>query len=214
MSKYKVLYVDEDPADIRRFQLYVHKKDSDKEFEIIPLIPENTLENFIELISEDGYDAIVTDHKLNEQNASISFDGIDLVRAILSQKLDFPCFVLTSFDDEAIMNGDDVNIVYVKGIMDEDGENKVHATFLDKIKHQINHHRAKIESARSELEALIQKEYRDAKDEDRVNELDTYLEKTASIQSTIPVQLKSESSLEVLRKMITNTDELLMKIRG
>ena len=214
MSQYKILFVDEVESDIRRFQRYVRRKDTDEKFELTTLTPENTLDNFMNFFRENKFDAIITDHKLHEENANISFDGIDLVRAIINERADFPCFVLTSFDDEAIINGDDVNIVYIKGLMDTDGENKAHATFLDKIENQIKHHRKKIEDSKTELLQLSRKGYLDAKDEARLIELDTYIEKTTYVPSSLPAHLKSAHHLSELHKMIDNTDKLLAELKG
>ncbi len=216
MAKYKILFVDEVKADIHRFQRYVHRKDIDKKFNLIVEIPENTLENFMEKISNENFDAIITDHKLHEENANISFDGIDLVREILKNKIDFPCFVLTSFDDEAVINGDDVNIVYIKGLMDKDGENKAHATFLDKIENQIKHYKKRIEDSEKELLELMNKsnnQVLNAKEESRLLELDTFIEKSTNQKSSLPQHLKGTKNLDELHKMIDSTDELLAELR-
>ncbi len=216
MAEYKILFVDEVEADIRRFQRYVHRKDIDNKFELVVETPENTLENFMSKINNENFDAIITDHKLHEENANISFDGIDLVREILKEKIDFPCFVLTSFDDEAVVNGDDVNIVYIKGLMDQDGENKAHATFLDKIENQIKHYRKKIRNSEEELSRLIEKssqENLNAQEEARLLELDTFIEKATSKPSALPKHLKSTKNLDKLHKMIENTDKLLEELR-
>ena len=45
MAEYKILFVDEVEAEIRRFQRYVYRKDIEKNFELIVKIPENTLLN-------------------------------------------------------------------------------------------------------------------------------------------------------------------------
>ena len=216
MAKYKILFVDEVEADIRRFQRYVHRKDTEKKFKLIVKIPENTLENFMNEIVDENFDAIITDHKLHEENANISFDGIDLVREILSSKIGFPCFVLTSFDDEAVIHGDDVNIVYIKGLMDRDGENKAHATFLDKIENQIKHYRKRIQNAENELLSLIEKSKKtslNAQEEARLLELDTFIEKSTNQPSSLPKHLKSTKNLDELHKMINNTDTLLDELR-
>ncbi|NYT27668.1 MAG: hypothetical protein H0A76_07070 [Candidatus Thiodubiliella endoseptemdiera] len=86
MKKYKILFVDEVAEDIRRFQRYVEKNDSDKDFELIVMTPENTFKEFLNKIKDEKFDAIITDHKLHEENANISFDGLDLVKAILGEK--------------------------------------------------------------------------------------------------------------------------------
>ncbi|WP_201339389.1 hypothetical protein [Isorropodon fossajaponicum symbiont] len=134
MEKYKILFVDGVEHDINRFKRYVNKNDTDKNFELITIMSENSLKNFMLEIKKENFDAIITDHKLHEENANISFDGLDLVKAILSERINFPCFVLTSFDDEAVADREDVNIVYIKGLMDESAESMAHSTFLDKIK--------------------------------------------------------------------------------
>jgi len=216
MAEYKILFVDEVQADIRRFQRYVHRKDIDNKFELVVETPENTLENFMNKISNENFDAIITDHKLHEENANISFDGIDLVREIQKEKIDFPCFVLTSFDDEAVINGDDVNIVYIKGLMDTDGENKAHATFLDKIENQIKHYRKRIEDSEEELLALSKKSNDkplNADEEARLLELDTFIEKATNQPSSLPENLKSTKNLDELHQMIENTDKLLAELK-
>jgi len=216
MAEYKILFVDEVESDIRRFQRYVHRKDIDKKFNLIVEIPENTLDNFMNKISNENFDAIITDHKLHEENANISFDGIDLVREILKDKMDFPCFVLTSFDDEAVIHGDDVNIVYIKGLMDKDGENKAHATFLDKIENQIKHYRKRIEDSETELLELIEKsneQVLNAQEEARLIELDTFIEKSTNQKSSLPEHLKGTKNLDELHKMIDSTDALLTELQ-
>jgi len=215
MSKYKILYVDEVPYDRRRFQKYIYDHDSEKKF--ITDAPEldAEIDVFLEKIMLENYDAIITDHKLNEENAMIQYDGIDLVDAILKQRADLPCFILTSFDDEAVRDGNDVNIVYIKGLMNSDEENEGHkAKFIDKIENQIKHHRKKIENSKAELLELSTKAYLDAKDEARLIELDTYIEKTTNAPSSLSPQLKSAHNLNELHKMIENTDKLLAELKG
>lgn len=207
MAQYKILYVDEVESERNRFLRYIHKNDDEKEFVTDALEPLPKLEEFLEIILNNNYDAIITDHKLSEANPHIQYDGLELVEAILKNRIDFPCFVLTSFDDDAVRDGDDVNIVYIKGLMtNEEGHL---AKFIYKIKNQIKHHQKKIEKVKEELKGLIKKEYLDAKDEARLLELDTYLEKTTNIKSSLPPQLKSLSHLNELHKMIENTDKLL-----
>lgn len=212
MSKYKILFVDEVESERHRFQRYMHNNDYEKEFETVVLEPLPELDNFIEIILGNNYDAIITDHKLNESNPNIQFDGLELVEAILKNKLDFPCFILTSFDDDAVRDGEDVNIVYIKGLMSTEEGHK--AKFIDKIKNQIIHHKNKISRIRKELEILVSKEYLDAKDEAKLLELDTYLEKVTGINKSIPKQLKSFNNLNELHRMIKNTDKILANFKG
>jgi DNA-binding NarL/FixJ family response regulator len=58
--------------------------------------------SFTNKIRDKRFDAIITDHKLNEENSNISFNGLELVKEILDKTPQFPCFILTSFDSEAV----------------------------------------------------------------------------------------------------------------
>jgi len=217
MAEYKILFVDEVESDIRRFERYVYKKDTDKIFELITKIPENKLDDMLNYFYEQYFDAIITDHKLHEENPNIEYNGIELVQAIQNKMVGFPCFVLTSYDDEAIVQGDDVNIVYIKGLMDTNGEEKAHATFLDKIKNQIIHYKTKIRKAEDELLQLIEKSKNsalDAKEEERLVELDNFISSSLDKESQIPTQLKEYKNLQEIHKMIENTDKLIEKIKG
>ena len=212
MAQYKILFVDEVEAERNRFLRYIHTNDDEKEFETVALEPDAELDKFLEQILSEHYDAIITDHKLSESNSYIQYDGLELIDAILKTRIDFPCFVLTSFDDDAVRDGDDVNIIYIKGLMSSEEGHL--AKFIYKIKNQIKHHRKKINNAKKELEELVKKEYLDASDEARLLELDTYIEKTTNTKASIPPQLKSSSNLAELHKMIENTDYLLTKLKG
>jgi hypothetical protein len=216
MTQYKILFVDEVDSEIRRFERYVNSKDTGtvKEFDLVGLTPQDTLDNFLNEIRDEKFDAIITDHKLNEENSNINFDGLDLVREILDETPQFPCFVLTSFDDEAVIHGEDVNIVYIKGLMDaEDGGR---ANFLDKIKNQILHYRSRISNAEKELLELIKKSNTkdlNAKEEARLLELDGFIEKSTNKKSALPEQLKGTKNLDELHKLIANTDRLLEELK-
>jgi CheY-like chemotaxis protein len=215
MTQYKILFVDEVDEDIRRFQRYVNKEDTDKAFSLVCLTPENTLDNFLNKIRDERFDAIITDHKLNEENSNISFDGLELVKEILDETPQFPCFILTSFDSEAVTQGEDVNIVYIKGLMngDTDGD---HANFLNKIEHQIKHYRSRISNAEKELLKLIEKSNTkdlNAKEEARLLELDGFIEKSTNKKSALPDQLKGTKNLDALHVLIANTDKLLEELK-
>jgi hypothetical protein len=214
MIDYKILFVDEEEESLENFQLYIHERNSDKKIELIAKIPEDKLDELLDYIENETFDAIITDHKLNEKKSSIEYDGIDLVRAIQNKKKNFPCFILTGWDKEAVENGDDANIVYLKNF--EDPEGASHATFLDKIKNQIIKYRKKIKVSEEELVKLIENSNRNklnALDEERLIELDTFIEQATNQKSALPEQLKGTKNLDELHKMIDNTDILLAELR-
>lgn len=213
---YKIIFIDEAPEELGRFQRYIGRKDTEGKFEVIPLEPIEDLNHFIQSILETDCDALITDYMLNEYKSCIGFSGVDLVEKIRSIKTEFPCFVLTSFDDDAVRNSEDVNIIYVKNLMNPDSEKEVKATFMERIENQIKHHRNKINKAREELCSLINKsqtEQLNAQEEERLMVLDTFIEKTINMSSHIPPQLKSKSALNTLYKMISNTDKLIEELK-
>lgn len=220
MSKYKVLYIDESQDDIDDFLDYLESKDTNNSFSIKSLFPAQTLEEMIEIIFEEKSDAIVVDFKLNDLKSSIKYNvpynGVELTERILEIKKDFPCFVITSFDNDAIRVSRDVNLVYIKGILHGNEEKtEARATFIDKIENQILHYQQRIDMAKTELHQLEEKSkdyVLDSSEEARKLELDTILEATTNQKNMIPKQLKSFENLVKLHKLIDNTDQLLKSL--
>lgn len=220
MGGYKVLYIDESQDDIDDFYDYFDAKDTSEKFSVESFFPKPTLDEMIEEILDQKSDAIVVDFKLNDLKSSINYNvpytGVQLVEKILEIKKDFPCFVITSFDNDAIKASKDVKLVYFKGIMHGDEEKtEAKANFIDKIENQILHYRQAIESAIVEVNQLEEKakmEKLNAVDEARIVELDTFLEATFHQQNMVPRQLKSYDNLEKLHKLIESTDELLKNL--
>jgi DNA-binding NarL/FixJ family response regulator len=210
---YRVVIVDEDDDDISRLQLYVHKNDREKKFTVIPITPKPSFEETLEEILSSNLDAIVSDYRLNEYKANITYDGISLVNAILERKADFPCFVLTSFDDDAVKDSEDVNIVYIKGIMN--GESNAKITFLERIERQIQKHQYRINESVAKLDELIaikQTRTLDAKEEDQFVELSHFLDKAIVGNDSIPRVFYSNDTNSKLDEIINKTDELLKMI--
>lgn len=212
---YKILFVDEVDADIRTFQRYVHKQDTNKEFELVTKKPISDLDELIEGIFAEGVDAVISDYQLAEYQSDISYTGVELIEKIFKKKHDFPCFVMTSHDDDAVATSSDVNIVYIKGLMNK--EENVNITFLERVKTQIDHYRVRVTTFTKEFNGLLDKGKAGsltASEETRLVELDYILEKSLSNESKIPPQLKEQTTLTKLHKLIDNTDLLFKKWDG
>jgi len=212
---FKILFIDEVDDDIRRFQRFVYLHDTNKKFNVIAQIPDDNLDNFVEYILHEKFDAIISDYQLAEYKSSITYTGIDLIESILKRKENFPCFVMTSHDDMAVATSSDVNIVYIKALMNK--EDNVRITFLERVEKQIENYRAKLLADQNEFDQLIDKSKESnltASEEERLEELDTFLEKAMDKESQIPPRLKRKSTLEDLHKLIENTDLLLKNIES
>jgi len=206
MTKFKVAYIDEDESDIRRFRRF-----ADDFFNVIPLIPDRDIERTVFNIFEQKVDAIIADFELSEQNVSIHYNGAELVRFILEEREQFPVFILTSYEEDAVSKGDDVNIVYEKNIMN-DGE-----TFLVKVKSQIEKYIHRLETAESRIFELTEKSKTstlDAYEEEELFKLDAMIEKAFDKKSKIPENLKRANNSEELMELLKKVDNLTRRIES
>ena len=101
---YNILFIDEESTQHDQFMDYFEQVCP----EIVPQceFPLATVDEMLQRIEELSPDAVVTDFRLNEMRIDIhynvKYNGIDLINAIREQREGFPCFVITSFDDEAV----------------------------------------------------------------------------------------------------------------
>lgn len=215
---YKIAFIDELDADTRTFQRYVHKNNANlsEKFEVVPLEPTSGIDDLIEILMGLDLDAIITDFKLNEYKPDVTYSGVQLVEKFLEYRKRFPCFVLTSFDDDAVKESEDVNIIYIKSIM-RGNEEKARITFLERVEEQIKHYRAKLRKDEEEFESLINKAETaelDGKEEERLLELDSILESSLSKKHKVPDRIKDKDYINSLRKLIENTDDLLNQLKA
>jgi HPt (histidine-containing phosphotransfer) domain-containing protein len=204
--KYKIAYIDEDQSDTRRFQRFSHNF-----FEVIPFTPKDSIEETCNEILENHVDAIVSDFDFAEQLSTVHYDGTDLVSLFLKKREGFPVFILTSYEDDAISKGEDVNIIYEKKEMDE-GEQ-----FLERIKAQIEKYKHKLESNENRLLELIaesKKRKLDAFEKQEIAELDSKIEKALDKESQIPNVLRDDKEATELSELLKKVDELAKKLEG
>ena len=214
--EYKVIFIDEEQEQQELFQDYMEAVAD--QIEVTCIFPKAEMEEMLQEIDERHPDAIVTDYLLNDIKEyvkyNVSYTGVELVRQYREMRPDFPCFIITSFDNDAVSETDDVNLIYVKNILNNKEEGvKVH--FYDKIKEQISKYQKSIELAKNELHSLLTKKEDgdiDPTQEQRIIELDDFLEKSLDNYSALPSEMKKVSNLDKLTSMIAKVDELLEKI--
>jgi DNA-binding NarL/FixJ family response regulator len=218
---YRLLFIDEEKDDIDDFKDYIEEKDLDGVFEVIAINPLEDLETMMEKVMSLHPDAVVTDFMLNEIKTSITYNvpytGTELISAISSQRENFPCFVMTSFDDRAVGESEDVNTVYIKGILHgTEKETKAKANFLDRIKNQIIHYRAKIENAEKRLLELIEKnktEKLSAPEEEELIDLDSIIERALDKRFKVTKIAKQGVESESLKELLAEVDALVKKLK-
>ncbi len=217
---YKIIFIDEQKTDIDDFKDYVDETNSNEKFEVIGEFPQEELEEMIQVIFKHNPDAIVTDFMLNEMKDDIKYNvpynGVQLVQEILTIRESFPCFVMTSFDDNAIKASDDVNLVYIKNILHgSEKAAKVKANFLQRVESQIIHYKIKITNAERELNRLLElrnSNKANIEDEEAIIRLDHFLETSIDKRNAIPEEYKSLSNTKRLTEIISKVDELLKKV--
>ncbi|VEI62275.1 hypothetical protein [Serratia rubidaea] len=216
---YRILFIDEETDAIDEFKDYADETTTSEQIEVIDEFPQASLDEMIETIIKINPDAVITDFMLNEKKTSINYgveyNGIDLVKRFISIRDGFPCFVMTSFDDDAVKESDDVNIVYIKDILHSEKNSNVKASFLEKVVSQITHYRAKIDNYEKELKKLIEIRKMGkatVAEENRIIELDHFLEQSVDRKSSIPKEFKELSNTQRLQEILSKVDSLLSKV--
>ncbi|WP_213810883.1 hypothetical protein [Jeotgalicoccus sp. WY2] len=126
---FKVAYLDDEEAVIRQFQISTMDKLD---------IPDNELtddiESIIFMLKEEKYDALIMDYSLNDTKDGINFTGIDVINKVFEEMEDFPCFILTSFEETAEEGNINPDMIYSKSDVLGDS-----ARFVRKIIRKINY---------------------------------------------------------------------------
>jgi DNA-binding NarL/FixJ family response regulator len=216
---YKILFIDEEKETLEDFEDFVEKSPLKAKLNPITMFPLADLYEMMESIIKIAPDAIISDYRLNELKTDIKYNvpynGVDLVEEFQSIRNNFPCFVLTALDDEAVNNSNDVNIVYVKNILYNKEEGNAKAKFLDRVISQIEHYKNRIESYKNELTELIEirkKGEADISIESKIIALDDKLEKSINGKSVIPEEFKTLTNSNKLDNILSKVDQLLKKL--
>ncbi len=216
---YKILFIDEEKDTLEDFEEFVEDFPSKVELKPLTSFPLASKDEMIEHIIKLAPDALVVDFRLNEMKNDIKYNvpynGVDLVEEYQSIRNNFPCFVLTALDDEAVNQSEDVNIVYIKNILYNKEEGNAKAKFLDRVLGQIEHYKSRIENAKIELAELVSLRKAGKADiniESKIIELDDFLEKSIDAKNSIPSEFKTLSNSNRLDSILNKVDELLKKI--
>lgn len=213
MTKFKIAYVDESREEIEKFQRFCYPN-----FDVVPIYPNPSKDKTCSEILENHVDAVICDFEFSEQMSDIKYDGTDLITLILSKREGFPVFILTSFEDEAMRKGDDVNIIYEKGekyITDETGKISRNESLLERIKLQIEKYKHKLETDERRILELIaesNKRILNSAEIEELAELDSKIEKTLDIESRIPNILRESKEASDLSELLKRVDELANKL--
>jgi hypothetical protein len=207
-----IVYVDEN--ENARKDFFSDAFFSEKFSDILVLPPRPTLHEMVEELLSYKFDALISDFRLADASV-VDYDGSQLVASFLAIRKEFPCFIRTSFDDDALHVVDDVNRVYSKL------ENNIPGrSIFDRIVLQVIRQRQKLEASLAELENLMAGEpaAMTPADVDRIVELDSYVEAYLGADHQAAVQLKKSVFMNGLKSrqsdLIAETELLIRQIKG
>jgi len=213
MNKYKIAYIDETRDEITKFQRRVYEA-----FEVLVYLPKGDFDNFVDELLNSDAEAFVSDFRLNEYRndvkEAIKYSGADLIETLLSVRQEFPCFVLTSYDNDAVQRMTDVNYVYSKEVL---SESKQAEKFIGKIRAQIEHYNRSIDLANDRFFDLLTKSAERDLTEDEENDLlalDTFLENSLDRRNALPPEKKSQLAIGKIQELLLSTNELLKLVRN
>ncbi|MCY4298151.1 MAG: hypothetical protein OXC61_02490 [Flavobacteriaceae bacterium] len=207
--KYKVVYIDEVDREIRSFKRSVKLRANEK-FDISVVKPKPTIESTVSKIINQFADAVVADFRLSEEAPEVHYNGSTIIEEILKIRKDFPVFILTSFEDDAIDKGFDVNIVYQKKDILSNSK------FFDRVVNQIKKHRVKIKNAETRILELIKKREQkqlSQQEEYELLELDQFIEERLDQRGLITKDLKTITNSKRLKSLLDKADKILEEIK-
>lgn len=183
-----IAYVDEREDARDDFLTDAYQSGLFKEIYVLP--PEQTIPEMLEVLFDLKVDAVISDFRLTDAGP-VEYNGEQLVEAVLAKRSGFPCFIQTSFDDEALLVADDVNRVYSKIPHAGDGSR---AQLLQRVTLQIRHHEERIEAWRDELEQLLSIDRKELSgiQVERILELDEAIEKNIGLDDPVAKQAKRD----------------------
>lgn len=207
-----IAYVDED--EDAREDFLIDAENSNFFREVIVLEPEALLSDMVNSLLSLSIDALVSDFRLADASP-VEYDGGRLVAAFLETRADFPCFIRTSWDNDALNGTDDVNRVYSK----VEGPQDLSRALFERINLQVGHHRAQVQSWSHELTSLLAV--------DRTTLSSAQIERLIDLDARVEGRLGADHSVSKAarkaifedglysrqRELISDTEKLISDIR-
>ena len=209
MSKYRIVYIDEEEKDRENFSELL----SSDQLDVFPIHPNVVEQNLINYILDEKFDALIIDHRLYGKDSSIKYSGADVVQQIQEIKDKFPAFVLTrNRDEDEVGEKIEEILIFTKDELLNNAP-EIQRRIAGTIKHyqKINE---ELESKLTELlkKRVAQKGLDDA-DTQELMTLNYEIERRLNKKEILPELIKNSESLNALNQVITDAQEYLNKIK-
>jgi len=208
----RLLYIDESEGDIIPFVMKMDGSDIFKT-EYIRVTDEMTLEELLELIDDFHFDCLVIDYFL-KQEARVSFQGDEVVAAYQNRHPRFPVLMLSNKDDGAIEDAQNIDVTIIRSKKEYTESPEIFISRLIKMIESYEDSQAK---ASRELVILKQKEAEgtlDAFEEEKLIELDSFLDESLDSSNRIPNAIRASSSTARLDDLIKKADIIIQKLNS
>lgn len=203
--KYRIGYIDENGQDVILF-----KQQFSDYFDVYILRIDNstTLDDVISWINSSHLDLIIVDYNLKE-NLSIDFYGNEVLETLNKQRLNFPMYMFTAYEEEAISRSDELldDLIFSKQIVSDNCE-----IMVTRIKNKIKKYKSELEWKEKRHRELAKKSELTITEEDELLRLDNFLEETANKDGVTPIPLKNTESLKRLNELIKKADEIIDRV--
>ncbi|ATH70837.1 hypothetical protein [Bacillus altitudinis] len=203
MSKFNIGILDDEQSNIRR----IKRKGRNQSFNFVEVSLKNDVEEMAEEIISQKLNGILVDYQLKTTRPEITYTGVDLVRKLDEYIENYPSFILTAFSDTAENELIDVNKIYEK-----ETYFKEPALLNRRIQRQVENYYRVIEKSEEELIMLREKDSLTLKEEERLVELDTFIENQLSKRDSLAKSIKTLSNNKKLDSLLEKTERLLGEI--
>lgn len=206
MENFKIIYIDEDEKERLNFNLTFDQPHC----KLILEHPKSTLNDMIDFIISEKPDAVICDFLLKEKEPTVDYDGADLLQGLREKNKKLPCFLLTSYESDAIRTTLDVNSVHDKEeLIAEDAEKP---SFGEKVTQQIKANRKVLGELKDKISGL-HKGYAEgnlsADQEKEYNKISLQIEEFIFSNEEISFSINNKSVIERLDKLLDYSDQLI-----
>lgn len=211
----EIIYVDEQKSQANAVVRAAVQSDYFNQAGVKSIEPLETTEETMDLIDELGCKALITDFRLSEFAPHVKFNGADLVTQFQERHEGFPCFVTTSFANDAADEDIDVNLVFPKSdaLKAVGGEHQTLPFFL-RVRKKITEYDNLVTSLTARHSELLAKLGASALTETEAEELvslDGQLERMLRADSSLPDSVKV-FAMKPMTDLISKTEELIADI--
>lgn len=212
MDKYTILYIDEDPVEVRQF-----KRSFRDDFNIFTLdLQSLDLNSVVEILEQKQFDYLIVDYHLND-TINCGYDGNEVLEEFLKRFPHFPAILLTNQDENAVETIKEFDVEKIRSKKEYTESDKLRNSFAGRIKAKVLQYRNDIEKADKDITELIEKKSAgqalSAAEEEELIRLDAFLDEVIDAKSpTVPREVMSSNEAKLV-ELLGKTDELIANLK-